>query len=209
MDINQYKDSRKPLKKVLTIPPRFEGTALEIDNQWCKDWVLQAVNGRVKKSPMLAGATGVGKTYQLYAMANEICNIVNQRNIDEWNKIIDYTSPVYKYPRMKIITEVDLFYRMREAPNQQAEWHLLKDIRTIDILLIDDIGTANAGNKALETLFNILDWRGKNCLATVITTNMTIQEIAQGYGEKIASRIIEMCKVIIMNGEDYRVKDNI
>jgi DNA replication protein DnaC len=43
-------------------------------------------------------------------------------------------------------------------------------------------------------------------LDTIITSNLTLEEVSEKVGDRIASRIAGMCKVIELKGIDRRVE---
>ena len=76
------------------------------------------------------------------------------------------------------------------------------DIRKAQLLLLDDFGTQNASAWAQEKLFQIINYRYINRLSTIITTNLSLEEIE----ERIRSRLqdIELVKRISIDAPDYR-----
>lgn len=73
-------------------------------------------------------------------------------------------------------------------------------------LYLDDIGTEYKTDFANEKLFTLLDYRASNGLKTFITTNLSILELKNVYGERIQSRIFELCIPILVKGDDKRKK---
>ncbi|HMD88796.1 MAG TPA: ATP-binding protein [Anaerolineaceae bacterium] len=76
------------------------------------------------------------------------------------------------------------------------------EIRNIQLLILDDLGTQNATAWAEEKLFQIINHRYTNKLATVITTNQKMEEI----DGRISSRLMdpELVTPVIINSPDYR-----
>ena len=52
-----------------------------------------------------------------------------------------------------------------------------------------------------------MDRRYREELRTIITSNLSIEEIQEKLDDRIASRIVGMCRVCILQGRDRRVKD--
>ena len=77
-----------------------------------------------------------------------------------------------------------------------------EEIRNADLLILDDFGTQNATAWAQEKLFQIINYRYINKLATVITTNLMLDEI-EG---RIRSRLQddEFVKHVKISAPDYR-----
>ncbi len=79
----------------------------------------------------------------------------------------------------------------------------------VPLLVLDDLGTeAMIPNVTSETLFAIADQRSSNRLATVYISNLNAGELAERYGERTASRILDaaICRSILFDGESLRVK---
>jgi DNA replication protein DnaC len=79
------------------------------------------------------------------------------------------------------------------------------------LLVLDDLGVEKTTDWALQTLYVILNNRYTNYRQTIITSNLTLEEIGNKLGDRIASRIAGMCSIIQMKGKDKRIKqyDNI
>ena len=74
------------------------------------------------------------------------------------------------------------------------------------LLIIDDLGTEFSSQFTLSTIYNLLNTRQNKGLATVISTNLSPDELARKYEDRIYSRIIGSgCKVLAFYGKDRRV----
>ncbi len=78
----------------------------------------------------------------------------------------------------------------------------------VDMLGIDDLGTEPSevmdyGN-VYTPVIDLLTKRYEEQLFTVITTNLTPQQIRGHYGDRIADRLNEMVKKIVFNNGTYR-----
>lgn len=73
---------------------------------------------------------------------------------------------------------------------------------------IDDLGqepeNINAYGNIAHPVRDILLHRYENNRITIITTNLTPQDIKERYGERVADRMREMMQVITFNGQSYR-----
>lgn len=78
------------------------------------------------------------------------------------------------------------------------------------ILMLDDIGAEKATEWVVETLYGIINWRYERRMPIVLTSNVGLDKISEAYGDRIASRIVEMvggkAGIIHIGGEDRRVK---
>lgn len=83
-------------------------------------------------------------------------------------------------------------------------------ILNVELLIIDDLGTEKQTATRYEELLEILNTREMNgkkrpC-KTIITTNMTPQNLFDTYGERVASRILGAFDVLRFCGDDIRLK---
>jgi DNA replication protein DnaC len=132
---------------------------------------------------LLEGGYGCGKTHLAAAIANDA---------------------VSKGVPTLFITVPDLLDSLRFAYNDPETTfeQRFDEIRNADLLILDDFGTQNATAWAQEKLFQIINYRYINKLATVLTTNLMLDEI-EG---RIRSRLQddEFVKYIKISAPDYR-----
>ena len=86
---------------------------------------------------------------------------------------------------------------------------LLEKYLTCDILCIDDLGTENIlKNVTVEYLYLIINERNNNNKFTLITSNLSPQQIMDTYDERIFSRMLDKEKCITVNlvGSDLRLR---
>ena len=78
------------------------------------------------------------------------------------------------------------------------------------VLLLDDVGRELKRDTRLEetTFDNVLRTRVQHGRSTIITTNMTPEEMAEGYGGAVLSLLREKSIVIEIGGDDYRKQAN-
>ena len=102
-------------------------------------------------------------------------------------------------------------YRMNEEVMNgfSANASPLPRFTQVPLLVLDDLGTeAMIPNVTSETLFAIADQRNSGRLATVYISNLSADELAERYGERTASRILDaaISRSILFDGESLRVK---
>lgn len=77
-----------------------------------------------------------------------------------------------------------------------------------DTLLIDDLGVEPIDFKHYGTDFypiqELIDFRYKNQLTTIMTTNLNDRQIYRRYGERCDDRFDEMCTFILFPGPSFR-----
>jgi DNA replication protein DnaC len=75
-----------------------------------------------------------------------------------------------------------------------------------DFLVLDDLGTTRPTDFVMDVLPTLILARQEDEKKTLITSNLTIEEIAKLYGERVASRIVSFGEVVKLSGKDGRIK---
>ncbi len=100
-------------------------------------------------------------------------------------------------------------YRMNEEVMNgfSANTSPLPRFTQVPLLVLDDLGTeAMIPNVTSETLFSIADQRNSSRLATVYISNLSDSELAELYGDRTASRILDaaICRSVEFSGGSLR-----
>lgn len=74
------------------------------------------------------------------------------------------------------------------------------------ILILDDVGAEKLTDWVAETFYLIVNKRYNEMLPTIFSSNLAVGELAEMLGDRTASRIVEMCDIIKIDGEDRRLK---
>jgi DNA replication protein DnaC len=136
-------------------------------------------------SLLLLGATGVGKTHEAYGAMRELA--------------VTGVSA-----RWATTTAADLYaaLRPRHGIDSEAEFGRYRDAR---LLLIDDLGADRKPTEFTEEVnFRLINHRYENHLPTLITSNVGPAELADRLGDRVTSRLAEMCERVAMKGNDRR-----
>jgi hypothetical protein len=111
----------------------------------------------------------------------------------------------------RFIRTVDLLKKIRDSFDDrsgQSEKELLEYYGSkVPFLVLDDLGTEKVSDFVLQTLYDLLDRRYGECLDTLITSNLTLDDLAvyyRSHGDRLASRIVGMGPPLITQGEDQR-----
>lgn len=142
------------------------------------------------KNILISGGTGIGKTFLLECITNELIN--NDKYV-VLTTAFSLNQNLLKYHTT-----------FNENKNQYLDPYL-----ECDVLIIDDLGTEPIYNKVtLEYLFLILNQRNIENKAIVISTNLDIEQLMQRYGERILSRLINKQTSIAfkLDNSDLRMK---
>ncbi len=72
------------------------------------------------------------------------------------------------------------------------------------LLILDDLGAEKMTDWVAETFYLILNKRYNEMLPTIITSNLPVSALAEKVGDRVASRIVEMCDIVELKGGDRR-----
>lgn len=101
------------------------------------------------------------------------------------------------------MTVQDLLDHLRSTfnPASQVSYDkLFDDIRSVPLLILDDLGAQSSTPWAKEKLYQILNHRYIAELPTVITTSLKIEDI----DDRLRSRILRMCRPFALTVTPYR-----
>ncbi len=135
----------------------------------------------------LAGPTGVGKTHLVRCMANALI---------ERGKLV------------KIATAYQINQDFKTFSKTFNDDILNAYIQT-EVLFIDDLGTEpQYRNVTQEHFYLLINERKMKHLPTIITSNLSMEDVKERYDERIFSRIAdrETSITIYLDGEDRRLK---
>lgn len=109
----------------------------------------------------------------------------------------------------RFVTVPDLLLKIRSSFNggSETEDEIIREFSSIPVLVLDDLGAEKTSEFAITTLYIILDRRIRDCRKTIITTNLSQDEIENTFGARIASRLSCMENIKI-NMPDHRKKRN-
>lgn len=114
---------------------------------------------------------------------------------------------MHKAQRVRFITTLDLLSKIKETYSNNDEYteqSLLNEFYEIPVLILDDIGTENVSPWVTEIFFKLLDTRMTYRRITIITSNLSIEDLK--HDERIKSRLRRMTITIDMPNEDIRRK---
>lgn len=131
----------------------------------------------------LQGGAGCGKTHLAAAAANYA---------------VDLGVPTLFLTVPDLLDTLRASYDSEDTTFEQR----FEEIRSAQLLLLDDFGTQNASGWAREKLFQIMNYRYINKLPTIVTTNLLLSEI----DERIRSRLADpdLVTQVRILAPDYR-----
>ncbi len=189
------------------IPKRFHNCTL--DNYKGNNQLIANLKKHSGGNVVFSGNTGVGKTHLAVALMREL---EQKQWISRCKMNIQLAKegkvPVWKSRPEKIfVTVPDLLLTIRESFKDRAEvseGQLIDRYSEVPLLVLDDLGSEKATDYALTTLYILIDRRYREEMDTIITTNLTLDEIEEHLHARIASRLSSSIMVCINSMPDYR-----
>ncbi len=155
--------------------------------EFLKDYA-STFDARSSKSVLMMGATGLGKTHLSSAVAGEII----KKGSD-----VFYTGAIDLFSTF----ETERFKNYSNDPNELIERYF-----ECDLLIIDDLGTETVNNFSVSVLYNVLNDRLSRKKPTIVSTNLTSEEIKSKYNDRITSRLFGEYHILSFLGTDVRVQ---
>jgi DNA replication protein DnaC len=154
---------------------------------------------------LLIGPSGVGKTHLSVAAMKQLIKKGVHSLFCDYRELLKQIQNCYN-------------------PSVQAtELEILRPVFETEVVLIDDIGAVKPSEWVWDTVSIILNTRYNNALTTIITSNFldgpprkagmstaqavsTDDTLGDRLGERMRSRLFEMCRLVQVDGKDYRQK---
>jgi DNA replication protein DnaC len=157
---------------------------------------------------LLIGKIGTGKTHLAVGILKEL---ILQRGV-----------PCLFCDYRELLKEIQNSYN---SSVQTTELEVLRPVFETDVLVLDELGAVKPSEWVWDTVSLILNTRYNNTRTTIITTNFEDQAAAgvssalsavrnavreetlgDRIGERMRSRLHEMCRIVRMDGADFRQK---
>lgn len=129
---------------------------------------------------VLIGDTGVGKSHLAYSALKSLSEHTKKMGL--------------------FINVVDLLVKIKEDFSLEAEY--IRRISEAEWLVLDDLGTEKVTEWSSGILYSILNKRTK----TIITTNLSPQDIMGTYGKRVYSRVFKKTGLGTTNEHVYQFK---
>lgn len=176
VDKQKYQSDKSPLENVEEIR--------KISKAFCEN-----LTDTKQKNLLFVGKAGTGKTFMSSCIANEVVN--------KGYTVLYQTAPLL----MDMLLETKFASLKDEVKKEQHD-----RVFEVDLLIIDDLGTENLNNMKFTELFNIINTRLLKDKKTIISTNLTLADLASEYDDRVMSRLIGNYTICRFFGEDIRLK---
>jgi DNA replication protein DnaC len=156
---------------------------------------------------LLTGPIGCGKTHLAVGIAKEL--------------IAQKATACLFYDYRELLKEIQNSYN---ASVQVTEMEVLRPVFDAEVLVLDELGAAKPTEWVWDTVSHILNTRYNDKRTTIISTNYKDlppagaepegrvakaareETLGDRIGERMRSRLHEMCRVVRVEGEDFRMK---
>jgi DNA replication protein DnaC len=149
----------------------------------------------LQKSLLLVGSIGTGKTHLAVAVLKSLISAGHSARFYEYRELLKDIQSTYN----------------KDA--QCSEVELLRPVMEVPVLVLDELGAVKPTEWVFDTVGLILNTRYNENLPTILTTNYANKTAGSARGEltlgdrvgdRMHSRLNQMCRVIEMYGADFR-----
>ncbi|MBO6242644.1 MAG: ATP-binding protein [Butyrivibrio sp.] len=159
---------------------KFRGAvkaAEEFINNFCSDY----------QNLFIYGTVGTGKSFLSICIANEL--------LKKGHSVIYFSSTGL----FELLAENSFDYK-----NKGELRGIYEDLYNCELLIIDDLGTERTNSFVASELFSCLNERDNRKKATIITTNLSLEQLQNTYSDRIFSRITSNFRLLKLSGQDIR-----
>lgn len=181
-DIRYYSDKKD---RRLGISPRENMQSIV---STCQDFIRHF--DEQARNLLFYGDTGVGKTFLTNCIAREL--------LDTSHTVIYLTA----------FHLVDILQNNTFGSDDMDDSgeNMFSYILDCDLLIIDDLGTELNNSFVTSQLFLCINERLLARKSTIISTNLSLDELQNEYSERIFSRLVSNYEIMLILGDDIRIK---
>ncbi len=147
----------------------------------------------VEQGLLFMGTAGVGKTHLSVAILRTL---------------IERGIPSLFYEFGALLKKIQDSYN---PLSQTSELKVLAPVYETDVLVLDELGASKPTDWVRDTMMQVIGTRYNNLRLTIFTTNYTDvcrhpaeETLEDRIGVRLRSRLYEMCRTVIIEGEDFR-----
>jgi len=135
----------------------------------------------------LMGDVGTGKT--------TLAMIVSKAAAEAGRSVAIYSMP-------RLLARIRRTYDA--SPGEDSYLEFFERLTSVDLLHIDDLGAEKRSDWVLEQLYAIVDERYQSQRSVVVTSNQDYAQLKAEIGDRVVSRLTEMCEELPLYGPDLR-----
>ncbi len=158
--------------------------AVQRVRDYCRDLPANVDQGR---GLWFFGSSGTGKT--------TLAMLISKTALEMGRSVAIYSLP-------KLLARIRRSYDAEAG--EQSHGELFERLTSVDLLHIDDLGAEKTSEWVLEQLYALVNERYESQRALMVTTNHDESELEQQIGERVVSRLAEMCDTVPLFGDDSR-----
>lgn len=181
-DIRYYSDKKD---RRLGISPRENMQSIV---STCQDFIRHF--DEQARNLLFYGDTGVGKTFLTNCIARELLN----------------TSHTVIYLTAFHLVDILQNNTFGSDDMDDSGENMFSYILDCDLLIIDDLGTELNNSFVTSQLFLCINERLLARKSTIISTNLSLDELQNEYSERIFSRLVSNYEIMLILGDDIRIK---
>lgn len=145
---------------------------------------------------LIIGGTGSGKSHLLRAVTIEACERGLAARFVECYRLLRRIRESYSPRHHSAASD--------ERPQSASE--IMEQVAEADVICIDDLGSEDSSEHSGQILFELVDILLSAQRMVLITTNLSDKDIGRRYGERVLSRLSELCELWTLRYEnDHRV----
>lgn len=144
--------------------------------------------GLIYRNLFFYGTVGTGKSFLSSCIARELI---------EAGRLVIYFSAAALFGQLSRMTF--------EQKSKEELYSFYEDLYHSDLIIIDDLGTELASSFVSSQLFSLLNERHLRKKPTLISTNLSLEELRNRYSDRIFSRITSNYELYKITGPDIRM----
>lgn len=134
------------------------------------------------------GTVGTGKSFLSYCIAKEL--------LHQGHSVIYFSATGL----FDTLARYSFDHNLKDSL-----YNIYEDLYNCDLVIIDDLGTEVTNSFVTSQLFSCLNERHLRKKSTIISTNLTLEELRDRYSDRTFSRITNQYQLCKMSGPDIRI----